>query len=240
MGLRRAAHEGVAVRVPREGCRGARGPCPCSLGRPVHPAHAGTGWVQAVRKQTMAAGTCRGQAGSDGARRGRPDCAFWLGKAQRFGFPGSQSQPGPGRALGRARVGGGDAHLALGLGLRPHWTAHSLFVLESSDSGATSSWLCGRRFFLRLLFPFEARPWARGRAPDPEESVTVSSEKDLSRDVSRADSGAVSSSPLSSGGPVVSSSPWPGPPGETGRSVSWLELLAPEGLALENLRGFRA
>lgn len=120
------------------------------------------------------------------------------------------------------------------------------------------SWFLEGRFFLLLLVPFEGRPWTLGRVPDPEESVTASSEKDLSRDVSSADSGAVSSSSSSSPGPVrgrwvpcprsVASS---GPSLVLSASARWTlhkasgsvasrcELSAPGGLLLENSRGFR-
>lgn len=110
----------------------------------------------------------------------------------------------------------------------------------------------GRLFLLLPAPPFEARPWALGRGLDPEESVTASSEKDLSRDVSSAESGAVSSSSLSpplpgphgaahSGpSPARSASAWRTPCGAAGPLVSWLEPVAPGGLSPENLRGFRA
>lgn len=120
------------------------------------------------------------------------------------------------------------------------------------------SWFLEGRFFLRLLVPFETRPWTLGRVPDPEESVTASSEKDLSRDVSSADSGAVSSSSSSSPGPVrgrwvlcpcsaASSGPSPvlsasarwTPHKASGSEASCCELSTPGGLLLENSRGFR-
>lgn len=121
------------------------------------------------------------------------------------------------------------------------------------------SWFLEGRFFLRLLVPFETRPRTLGRVPDPEESVTASSEKDLSRDVSSADSGAVSSWSSSSPGPVqgrwglwprsaVSSGPslvpsalaWRTPHKASGSTAFWGELSTPGGLLLENSRGFRA
>lgn len=111
------------------------------------------------------------------------------------------------------------------------------------------SWLrAGRRFFLRPD-PFGARPGARGWGPEPEESVTASSEKDLSRDVSRADSGAVpSSSPGSllsaAGRPALRPGPWPvlsaswSPPDPAWCWASCPGLSTPGSFSLKT-RGFR-
>ena len=132
---------------------------------------------------------------------------------------------------------------------------------EGRGSPKLPSWLLEGRFFLRLPVPFDVRPWALGRVPEPDESVTASSEKDLSREVSRAESGAVRSSSSSPSPPrpaagrpaprpwapassapsrVVSASAWRVPGGAVGSSVSWLKPIAVEGLSLEKLRGFRA
>lgn len=82
------------------------------------------------------------------------------GKARSLGFPGagpSLARGAPAQQLVRQPCCG-SSHLALDLGLRPHWITQSLFVLLASGSGATSSWFLEGRFFLRLPVPFDVRP----------------------------------------------------------------------------------
>lgn len=206
--------------------------------------HTGAGGVQAVQEgaRRPGAGACwvsarapQAALGGPPPRRVRHRVLVSQGPGSSLALEGPSSAVPPGAHRGGGRPQ--HSHLALGLRLRPSW------FLEG-------------RFFLRLPILFEACPRVLGRVPDPEESVTVSSEKDLSKDVSSAESGAVSSwSPSPSAatpGPVagrsascvpstvLSASARRTPRGAVGSSASWPDPVAPGGLSPDSLRGFRA